>query len=164
MRRRLIGTVVALAVAAGLLGSSAVPAGAGGQSVATTFGAGVVRLDGNQEVPPADLDGKGVFAYLAFGHTLCYVLAVRDIDPAVAAHIHTGVRGMNGPIAIGLIAPDDGFSADCIKTAPDETPAPGNPNVLTPEELAAIIANPAGFYVNVHNAPFPGGAIRGQLR
>jgi hypothetical protein len=29
--------------------------------------------------------------------------------------------------------------------------------------LAAILANPNGFYVNVHNAEFPDGAIRGQL-
>jgi hypothetical protein len=35
--------------------------------------------------------------------------------------------------------------------------------VLTVSELAAIRANPDQFYVNVHNTPFPAGAIRGQL-
>jgi hypothetical protein len=29
--------------------------------------------------------------------------------------------------------------------------------------LKPIIANPAGYYVNIHNADFPGGAVRGQL-
>src|SRR5713226_1723245 len=29
--------------------------------------------------------------------------------------------------------------------------------------MSEIIANPAGFYANIHNADFPGGAIRGQL-
>jgi hypothetical protein len=29
--------------------------------------------------------------------------------------------------------------------------------------LAAIVATPADLYVNVPNAPFPAGAIRGQL-
>ena len=29
--------------------------------------------------------------------------------------------------------------------------------------LKAIIRNPENYYVNVHNAPFPNGAVRGQL-
>jgi CHRD domain len=29
--------------------------------------------------------------------------------------------------------------------------------------LKAIIRNPQDYYVNVHNAPFPNGAVRGQL-
>ena len=28
---------------------------------------------------------------------------------------------------------------------------------------SAILANPAGYYVNIHNADFPDGAVRGQL-
>jgi hypothetical protein len=142
---------------AGLTGS---PAGA--QQPGPSFGAGVVRLDGNQEVPPADLDGRGTFAYIAFDHTLCYVLTARRIEPATMAHIHAGARGVNGPIAIALIPPTPGFSFDCIASQPDTTP--DSPDVLLDSELAQIIATPAQFYANVHNAPFPGGAIRGQLR
>ena len=31
--------------------------------------------------------------------------------------------------------------------------------MLLQSELDAIIANPAGFYANVHNTPFPAGAL-----
>ena len=34
---------------------------------------------------------------------------------------------------------------------------------VEPEKLKPIVANPAGFYVNIHTADFPGGAVRGQL-
>jgi hypothetical protein len=29
--------------------------------------------------------------------------------------------------------------------------------------VQSIVADPASFYVNVHNGDFPGGAVRGQL-
>ena len=37
------------------------------------------------------------------------------------------------------------------------------PKFPTGEPVAAILADPSGYYVNVHNAEYPGGAIRGQL-
>jgi hypothetical protein len=30
-------------------------------------------------------------------------------------------------------------------------------------DLAGVLANPSGWYVNVHNAIYPAGAVRGQL-
>lgn len=124
--------------------------------------AGVVRLDGAQETQAADTDGRGTFGYVGAEDTLCYILTARKIEPAAMAHIHTGAAGVAGPIAINLEAPTDGLSFGCIETVPDDTP--NTPAVLLQSELDAIIANPAGFYVNVHNTPFPAGAIRGQLR
>jgi hypothetical protein len=32
-----------------------------------------------------------------------------------------------------------------------------------PSLIKAIIQHPENYYVNVHNADFPGGALRGQL-
>jgi hypothetical protein len=34
---------------------------------------------------------------------------------------------------------------------------------VTRELARAIIADPSGYYVNVHNATYPAGALRGQL-
>lgn len=95
--------------------------------------------------------------------TLCYVLLVDEIselDAApgapFAAHIHEGQPGENGPVVANLAWPQDGQSADCIsaeqagKFVGDVTPAD-------------IFTNPGDYYVNVHNAEYPGGAVRGQL-
>jgi hypothetical protein len=123
--------------------------------------AGVVRLDGAQETQAADDDGRGLFAYAAFGDQLCYLLTARKIEPARMAHIHVGARGVPGPIVVGLQPPTSGLSFGCI-TAVDGTST--DPMVLLQTELDAIIANPANYYANVHNDPFPAGAIRGQLR
>jgi hypothetical protein len=30
-------------------------------------------------------------------------------------------------------------------------------------DVAGVLANPSGFYVNVHNPAFPAGAVRGQI-
>jgi hypothetical protein len=163
MRRRLIAlTVASLLLTGGVLSSSA-PAGAETEVSAPSFAAGFVRLDGAQEVPgPGDPDGRGTFTYVAFGNRLCYLLTAARIATPTAAHIHTGARGVAGGIVVGLVTPTRGFSADCITAQPGTDTT--NPTVLSQGELDAIIANPAGFYVNVHNAEFPDGAIRGQLR
>lgn len=110
------------------------------------------QLDGQQEVPPADANGVGdafVFGTPSDPNALCYVVIVDRIRPATMAHIHRGVLGANGDIVVPLRAPTDGDSAGCVQTR---------------EGLVArILANPQNFYVNVHNRPFPGGAVRGQL-
>jgi hypothetical protein len=107
-------------------------------------------LTGEAEVNPGDPDGIGAAGVVIFPRrqTICYTLAVHKIERATLAHIHNAPAGSNGPIVVDFIAPSRGFSADCVQD-PD---------------AAAIAANPTNYYVNVHNAPFPGGAIRGQLK
>ena len=163
MSRRLIAMLVSCLLAAGaLLGLAGAQVDARPDHGGPAFRAGAVRLDGAQEVPgPGDPDGRGTFAYVAFRDKLCYVLTARKIEPAAAAHIHVGARGVAGPIAVTLETPTEGLSIDCIAAQPD--PADSD-LVLSRSELAGIIADPAAWYVNVHNASFPAGAIRGQLR
>jgi hypothetical protein len=160
MRNRLI-TLAACGIAATTLVLSSLPAAAHTRTH-PHFAAGIVRLDGAQETQAADPDGRGTFGYVAARDKLCYLLTARKIEPATMAHIHTGARGVAGPIVIGLEAPTDGLSFDCITAVSNDTP--NTTEVLLQSELDAIVANPAGFYVNVHNAPFPAGAIRAQLR
>ncbi len=118
-------------------------------------------LKGANERPgPGDDDGRGVFVATVKGERLCYLLTQRNLDEVTMAHIHTGTRDVAGPIAVGLVPPTDGFSADCITAVADEE---DSTMTLTRSELAAIRANSSGFYVNVHTALFGPGAIRGQL-
>jgi hypothetical protein len=116
------------------------------------FRAMAAILRGRNEVPPADPDGfgaAGVAIHVTRG-TLCYFVTAARIAPADRAHIHRGAAGVNGPIVVDFEAPTDGFSADCVD--------------IDSGLAREIVDNPAGFYVNVHNPEFTGGAIRGQLR
>jgi hypothetical protein len=126
---------------------------AGCETIGKVVGEGLTAsLSGGQEVPgPGDPDGRGTAELTLVDRTdnLCYELAVRDIEPASAAHIHRGARGVNGPPVVTLDAPTDGESNGCLSVAT--------------EIVDAIKANPQGFYINVHTPSFPNGAIRGQL-
>ncbi len=100
---------------------------------------------------PGDPDGIG-FATVTVNPgqgVLCYELSVSGIASATAAHIHEAPVGMAGPVVVGLQPPTDGSSSGCIDVGRD----------LAKE----ILQDPADYYVNVHNAEFRGGALRGQL-
>jgi hypothetical protein len=145
------GTLKAAFVAAALLAGPALaqnapPAGEQGGRPLTT------SLTGAAEKPgPGDTDGSGTFsARVNPGQgQVCYELSVSGIDAATAAHIHSGGPDVAGPVVVPLEAPADGSSEACATVARD---------------LAQmLIQAPEDYYVNVHNAAFPAGAIRGQL-
>ncbi len=83
---------------------------------------------------------------------ICWELAVADILlPATASHIHEAAPGIRGAIVVGLSAPNaTGQSSGCRSDVDRDL-------------IRRILQSPASFYVNVHNADFPPGAIRGQL-
>jgi hypothetical protein len=77
---------------------------------------------------------------------VCWEVSYEGIDlPATAAHIHAAPAGVNGSVVIPLSPIESGC---------------GTVDRMLIKEL---IRNPRNYYVNVHNATFPGGAIRGQL-
>jgi CHRD domain len=101
-----------------------------------------------------DPDGRGGASVTIDGTTVCFGLTVTNIAQPVAAHIHRGRRSQNGPIVVTFVPPtsgDPGASSGCVP--PDSDPAVAQ----------EIQRHPRRFYVNVHTADFPGGAVRGQL-
>jgi len=131
----------------------------------------VVPADPTVRGNVGDRNGEGeayVFGIDGDPTTLCYVLIVHKIAPATAAHIHEGSPEENGPVVANLAAPADGNAADCLtqgEVGPGTTPKfPTDAQGAPLTTVAEILANPGNYYVQVHNANFPGGAIRGQLK
>lgn len=111
---------------------------------------GHVTLKGAQEAPdPGDGDGRGQFSWSLDNKRLCYLLSVKKIITPVAAHIHKAPSGEAGPVKLTLRVPDPKASAGCVN--------------LTSDLANGLSDHPERYYVNVHNADYPGGAIRAQL-
>jgi hypothetical protein len=119
------------------------------EKTTTTYKA---SLTGAQEPGGGDPDGAGkaeISISDNFGQ-VCYDLNdIRGIGPITAAHIHRGAPGVNGPPVFTLKPANEGGYKGCSDG--------------TEWTQDRIENNPQAFYVNVHTAQYPNGAIRGQL-
>ena len=98
-----------------------------------------------------DAKGTAVLRIRKDTGMICYRLHVENVTlPTVAAHIHRGGAGVNGPVVFPFTAPGaDGNSSGCA--------------AADPALIDEILGNLSGFYVNVHTKEHPAGAIRAQL-
>ena len=137
------------------------------------------HLSGDEEVPPVATraQGQAIFQLSKDGTALHFKLIVANIENIVAAHIHLGVEGVNGPVVAFLFGPapagggrtDGVLSEGTITAANLVGPLVGHPL----SDLIIEMRNGA-TYVNVHTndgvpptdtgpGDFPGGEIRGQI-
>lgn len=111
-------------------------------------------LNGANEVPgPGDPTALGAFRLYDTGvvDELCYVIDQGDLAPAaLMAHIHAGDAATAGDVVHPLQLGPGPVSAGCDRG-------------VDPALRTQILTTPSQFYCNLHNEPFPGGAIRGQL-
>jgi hypothetical protein len=140
LRKLLALAVVALSVPAFALAS--------GQAMSPVVSA---KLKGSNEVPAkGDPNGTGfvVVTFNANKGTACWKFkGVAKIGAPTAAHIHKGRKGVAGGVAIPFGA---AYKASGCSKASKAT-------------IEAIETNPNRYYVNIHNAQYPDGALRGQL-
>lgn len=80
---------------------------------------------------------------------ICYSLYTSKIASPTAAHIHKGKVNEAGPVVVPFTTPAKGSASGCVDA---------DKNLIRD-----IQANPSAYYVNVHNANYPKGALRGQL-
>ena len=128
-------------LAASLTGTPA--AAAPGDTMLTTV------LSASAETPPTGIDATGIFKGRVNPATgqLCYTLTSTNLDTLTMAHIHAGAIGVAGPPVV-ILSPD----------VPTETCLAVDKDVA-----AKLVASPGDYYVNIHTARFPKGAIRGPL-
>lgn len=151
----LLVSLASLALAASSAALAAKPTtpvsnGTGGKAL-------VAKLSGANEVPATNSADRGNVVIRLNAKTLkvCWSFSALKLTALgtattapTAAHIHVGAAGVVGDVVVPLGA---SFARRGCTTT-------------TKPVMDAIVANPKGYYVNVHNASYPTGAIRGQLK
>jgi hypothetical protein len=108
---------------------------------------GVAEVNAQGVPNQGDPDGSGT-ATLRINPGLgevCWSITVSGVDPILAAHIHIAPVTSPGPVVVPL------------------SPYTGGCTTVDRDLARAILIDPSGYYVNVHNATYPAGALRGQL-
>ena len=109
-----------------------------------------VVLSGSQEVPPVTTSASGS-GTITVGPDKSVTGSITTTGvTAIAAHIHDGAPGRNGPVIIPL-----------VKTSENVWSVPAGAKLTGAQHENYRAGN---LYVNVHSAANKGGEIRGQLK
>jgi hypothetical protein len=141
MRRTVIALVISALALVGVLAANAATA----RTVKFE-----IALKGTNEKPaaPASNKGKAEVTLNTTTGKVCWEFKLAKIDGKPSqAHIHKGKAGVSGNIVVPLGA--NYKRQGCTSAAKSL--------------VRSIAGHPAFYYVNVHNAKHPVGAMRGQL-
>ncbi|MEU1627809.1 CHRD domain-containing protein [Streptomyces sp. NPDC020096] len=119
---------------------------------ASLVGANEVPKPGGPKV--GDPHGRALEFLRIQGDRVQFAIKWSGIGAPTMAHIHAGARGVNGPVKVAFFEQTLPGSLNAVT---------GSVTVKDAKLLKDITAHPGDFYVNVHTAQFPGGAVRGQL-
>jgi aldose sugar dehydrogenase len=133
---------------------------------------------GAEEVPPRTTTGTADLELMTIhnGQAIQFTLSVEGLSNVVAAHLHLGIPGQNGPVVVSLFAAPAGGGPASGVIAQGEITAADLEGPLAGMSLANLIneIKRGRIYMNVHTddgvAPpdtgpgdFPGGEVRGQV-
>ncbi|MGE4658905.1 MAG: CHRD domain-containing protein [Gammaproteobacteria bacterium] len=114
-----------------------------------------LSISGDQEVPgPGDEDGQasGTLSIDNATNLISWSFTYLNIANPVAMHIHSGAAGEGGGVLVPLNVEMGGEAGILVGSTTGDAAS-----------VMAILASPSDYYVNIHNADFRPGAIRGQL-
>lgn len=141
------GIALALAVPAAVAAFAALPVTAASADTGTFTASAVGANEPGGGATAAS--AEGTFRIDTAGGQLCYSVSGKGLQDAAAMHIHRGAAGVNGPVVVPLDPKKIGAGEVCTSAEA--------------ALLEAVIAEPAGYYLNVHTPAFPAGAVRDQL-
>jgi hypothetical protein len=151
----IIGGIASLAVVAAVVVAGPVFARESGKGSgkANVF---VGKMTGGMEVPPAEptATARAVITLKPSSDTVCFRLHWDGLTSVTAAHIHSGAAGVTGSVVVPF------FNAPIPDTI---SSVGGCVHDVDPALIKNIHDNPSDYYVNVHDAVYPGGAVRDQL-
>ena len=141
--------VIASCAAISVLGAQAAVSSAADTTLKAT-------MSGSQEKPKGDPDGTATAVVTVKSNKVCYVITPKKAGTTFAAgHIHAGKKGVAGPIFINLFTKPKTLKGGKLS---------GCSPTVKASNLAKVKATPGDYYVNIHNAKYPAGAVRGQLK
>ncbi|HMG18592.1 MAG TPA: CHRD domain-containing protein [Gemmatimonadales bacterium] len=117
----------------------------------------------NEPGPLSDSESKGHAQVKVFEDgTIEFTFTINNKhgETYTRAHIHKAPAGVNGGIHWDFL--EGGVPVASISDQPSQLRGVARARQGT-AVLADLLANPAGYYVNVHSTDFPSGALRGQL-
>jgi hypothetical protein len=143
-----IRVLIAFCAAIGVLAALAAVSSAADKKLYAT-------MTGKQEQPAGDPDGKATATITVKSNKICYDIRPKKAGLTFAAgHIHSGKVGASGGVVVPLFQSPKKISGGKLV---------GCSPTVTAATLAKIKSKPGNYYVNIHNAKYPAGAVRGQL-
>ena len=121
-------------------------------------------LSGDQEVPPVNTSATGIadLSPSDDGDSIDYTITATDIEEVTAGHIHFGIEGQNGPIAVTLFEFDSPQDEVSESGTIDSNDLSGPLEGMQISDLVDAF-NDGNAYANIHTEQNPNGEIRGQI-